>query len=177
LRSNIGIVLQDVFLYSDTILNNITLNNSSITKEEVVAAAKSIGAHEFIMNMTGDYNYNVKERGATLSVGQRQLLAFLRAYVHKPAILILDEATSSIDTATEALIQKATEVLTQGRTSIVVAHRLATIQKADKVIVLEKGEIIEQVQSLAQFKLIILSMHNDTCFSFARGKSSSKLKA
>ena len=144
LRSNIGIVLQDVFLYSDTILNNITLNNSSITKEEVVAAAKSIGAHEFIMNMPGDYNYNVKERGATLSVGQRQLLAFLRAYVHKPAILILDEATSSIDTATEALIQKATEVLTQGRTSIVVAHRLATIQKADKVIVLEKGEIIEQ---------------------------------
>jgi ATP-binding cassette subfamily B multidrug efflux pump len=144
LRSNIGIVLQDVFLYSDTILNNITLNNSSISKEEVVAAAKSIGAHEFIMNMPGDYNYNVKERGATLSVGQRQLLAFLRAYVHKPAILILDEATSSIDTATEALIQKATEVLTQGRTSIVVAHRLATIQKADKVIVLEKGEIIEQ---------------------------------
>jgi ATP-binding cassette subfamily B protein len=144
LRSNIGIVLQDVFLYSDTILNNITLNNSSITKDEVVAAAKSIGAHEFIMNMPGDYNYNVKERGATLSVGQRQLLAFLRAYVHKPAILILDEATSSIDTATEALIQKATEVLTQGRTSIVVAHRLATIQKADKVIVLEKGEIIEQ---------------------------------
>lgn len=144
LRSNIGIVLQDVFLYSDTILNNITLNNSSISKEEVVAAAKSIGAHEFIMNMPGDYDYNVKERGATLSVGQRQLLAFLRAYVHKPAILILDEATSSIDTATEALIQKATEVLTQGRTSIVVAHRLATIQKADKVIVLEKGEIIEQ---------------------------------
>lgn len=144
LRSNIGIVLQDVFLYSDTILNNITLNNSSITKEEVVAAAKSIGAHEFIMNMPGNYDYNVKERGATLSVGQRQLLAFLRAYVHKPAILILDEATSSIDTATEALIQKATEVLTQGRTSIVVAHRLATIQKADKVIVLEKGEIIEQ---------------------------------
>lgn len=144
LRSNIGIVLQDVFLYSDTILNNITLNNASISKEEVVAAAKSIGAHEFIMNMPGDYNYNVKERGATLSVGQRQLLAFLRAYVHKPAILILDEATSSIDTATEALIQKATEVLTQGRTSIVVAHRLATIQKADKVIVLEKGQIIEQ---------------------------------
>lgn len=144
LRSNIGIVLQDVFLYSDTILNNITLNNSSITKEEVVAAAKSIGAHEFIMNMPGNYDYNVKERGATLSVGQRQLLAFLRAYVHKPAILILDEATSSIDTATEALIQQATEVLTQGRTSIVVAHRLATIQKADKVIVLEKGEIIEQ---------------------------------
>ncbi len=144
LRSNIGIVLQDVFLYSDSILNNITLNNSSISKEEVVAAAKSIGAHEFIMNMPGNYDYNVKERGATLSVGQRQLLAFLRAYVHKPAILILDEATSSIDTATEALIQKATEVLTQGRTSIVVAHRLATIQKADKVIVLEKGEIIEQ---------------------------------
>lgn len=144
LRSNVGIVLQDVFLYSDTILNNITLSNSSITKEEVITAAKAIGAHEFIMNMPGNYDYNIKERGATLSVGQRQLLAFLRAYVHKPSILILDEATSSIDTATEALIQKATEVLTKNRTSIVVAHRLATIQKADKVLVLEKGEVIEQ---------------------------------
>ncbi|HEY1040652.1 MAG TPA: ATP-binding cassette domain-containing protein [Bacteroidia bacterium] len=144
LRSNIGIVLQDVFLYSDSILNNITLNNSAITKEQVIAAAKAVGAHDFIMNMPGDYNYNVKERGATLSAGQRQLISFIRAYVHNPALLILDEATSSIDTATEILIQKATDTLTKGRTSIIVAHRLATIQKADRVIVLEKGEIMEQ---------------------------------
>jgi ATP-binding cassette subfamily B protein len=131
-------------LYSDSILNNITLNNSDIKKEDVIAASKLIGAHDFIMNMPGDYNYQVRERGATLSVGQRQLIAFLRAYVHQPSILILDEATSSIDTATENLIQKATEILTKGRTSIIVAHRLATIQHADKVIVLEKGNIIEQ---------------------------------
>ena len=144
LRSKIGIVMQDVFLYSDSILNNITLNNSDIKKEDVIAASKLIGAHDFIMNMPGDYDYQVRERGATLSVGQRQLIAFLRAYVHQPSILILDEATSSIDTATENLIQKATEILTKGRTSIIVAHRLATIQHADKVIVLEKGNIIEQ---------------------------------
>jgi ATP-binding cassette subfamily B protein len=144
LRSKIGIVMQDVFLYSDSILNNITLNNSDIKKEDVIAASKLIGAHDFIMNMPGDYDYQVRERGATLSVGQRQLIAFLRAYVHQPSILILDEATSSIDTATENLIQKATEILTKGRTSIIVAHRLATIQHADKVIVLENGNIIEQ---------------------------------
>lgn len=144
LRSTIGIVLQDVFLYSDTILNNITLNNSSISREEVVAAAKAVGAHDFIMQMPGDYDYNVRERGATLSVGQRQLISFIRAYVHNPSLLILDEATSSIDTVTEMLIQKATDTLTSGRTSIIVAHRLATIQKADRVIVLDKGEIIEQ---------------------------------
>ncbi|MCD6069455.1 MAG: transporter ATP-binding protein [Bacteroidetes bacterium] len=143
LRSHIGIVLQDVFLYSDTILNNITLNTSSITREQVIAAAKAVGAHDFIMQMPGDYDYNVRERGATLSVGQRQLISFIRAYVHNPSLLILDEATSSIDTVTEMLIQKATDTLTQGRTSIIVAHRLATIQKADKVIVLEKGEIKE----------------------------------
>jgi ATP-binding cassette subfamily B protein len=144
LRTKIGIVMQDVFLYSDSILNNITLNNPDIKKEEVIAASKLIGAHEFIMNMPGDYDYQVRERGATLSVGQRQLIAFLRAYVHQPSILILDEATSSIDTATENLIQKATEILTKNRTSIIVAHRLATIQHADKVIVLDKGNIIEQ---------------------------------
>jgi ATP-binding cassette subfamily B protein len=136
--------MQDVFLYSDSILNNITLNNSDIKKEDVITASKLIGAHDFIMNMPGDYDYQVRERGATLSVGQRQLIAFLRAYVHQPSILILDEATSSIDTATENLIQKATEILTKNRTSIIVAHRLATIQHADKVIVLEKGNIIEQ---------------------------------
>jgi len=144
LRSKIGIVMQDVFLYSDSILNNITLNNSEIKKDDVIAASKLIGAHDFIMNMPGDYDYQVRERGATLSVGQRQLIAFLRAYVHQPSILILDEATSSIDTATENLIQKATEILTKDRTSIIVAHRLATIQHADKVIVLDKGNIIEQ---------------------------------
>ncbi len=144
LRANIGIVLQDVFLYSDSILNNITLSNPDISKEQVIAAAKAVGAHDFIMNMPDNYNYNVKERGATLSAGQRQLISFIRAYVHNPALLILDEATSSIDTATEILIQKATDTLTKGRTSIVVAHRLATIQKADRVIVLEKGEIVEQ---------------------------------
>ena len=144
LRSKIGIVMQDVFLYSDSILNNITLNNTEIKKEDVITASKLIGAHDFIMNMPGDYDYQVRERGATLSVGQRQLIAFLRAYVHNPSILILDEATSSIDTATENLIQNATEILTKDRTSIIVAHRLATIQHADKVIVLEKGNIIEQ---------------------------------
>jgi len=144
LRSKIGIVMQDVFLYSDSILNNITLNNSEIKKDDVIAASKLIGAHDFIMNMPGDYDYQVRERGATLSVGQRQLIAFLRAYVHQPSILILDEATSSIDTSTENLIQKATEILTKDRTSIIVAHRLATIQHADKVIVLDKGNIIEQ---------------------------------
>jgi ATP-binding cassette subfamily B protein len=143
IRSHIGIVLQDVFLYSDTILNNITLNTPSITKEQVIAAAKAVGAHDFIMQMPDNYDYNVRERGATLSVGQRQLISFIRAYVHNPSLLILDEATSSIDTVTELLIQKATDTLTKGRTSIIVAHRLATIQKADKVIVLEKGEIKE----------------------------------
>lgn len=144
LRSNIGIVLQDVFLYSDSILNNITLNSENITREQVIEAAKAVGAHDFIMQMPDNYDYNVRERGATLSAGQRQLISFIRAYVHNPSLLILDEATSSIDTVTEQLIQKATDTLTKGRTSIIVAHRLATIQKADKVIVLEKGEIMEQ---------------------------------
>jgi ABC-type multidrug transport system fused ATPase/permease subunit len=143
LRSQIGVVLQDVFLFADTIFNNITLNNSAIKKEEVIAAAKKIGVHEFIMSLPEEYHYNVKERGVMLSSGQRQLIAFLRAYVSNPSILILDEATSSIDTYSEELIQKATETITQGRTSIVIAHRLATILKADTIIVMDKGEIVE----------------------------------
>ncbi|MFI5164478.1 MAG: ABC transporter ATP-binding protein [Bacteroidia bacterium] len=143
LRRNIGIVLQDVFLYSDTIANNISLNNPKIKREEIIAAAKTVGAHDFIMRLPGNYDYNVMERGATLSVGQRQLISFIRAYLYNPAILILDEATSSIDTESEMLIQHATETLTQKRTSVVIAHRLATIQRADKIIVLEHGEIIE----------------------------------
>lgn len=143
LRTNIGIVLQDVFLFSDTIFNNITLHHPAISREQVIAAAKAVGAHDFIMALPGNYEYNVKERGATLSVGQRQLISFIRAYVFQPAVLVLDEATSSIDTETELLIQKATENITKGRTSILIAHRLATIQKADRIIVLDKGGIIE----------------------------------
>ncbi len=144
LRQSMSVVLQDVFLFSDTIYNNITLNNSDIPMDEVVEAAKIVGAHDFIAKLPGGYHYDVKERGGMLSVGQRQLISFIRAYVHRPKILILDEATSSIDTESELLIQKATDVLTAGRTSIVIAHRLSTIQKADKIIVLEKGRIIEQ---------------------------------
>ena len=143
LRSNIATVLQDVFLFSDTILNNITLNNTSITLEEVMSAAKKVGAHRFIERLPGGYHYNVMERGATLSAGQAQLISFIRALVHNPSILVLDEATSSVDTETEVLIQRAIDNLMQGRTSIVIAHRLSTIQKADKIIVLEKGEIME----------------------------------
>ncbi|WP_428224479.1 ABC transporter ATP-binding protein [Flavobacterium sp.] len=143
LRSQIAVVLQDVFLFADTIHNNITLNNSDISRENVVAAAKAIGAHEFIMNLPNGYDYDVKERGAVLSSGQRQLLAFLRAYVSQPSILILDEATSSVDVFLEEMIQKATTTLTQNRTSIVIAHRLATVVNADKIIVLEKGGIVE----------------------------------
>jgi ATP-binding cassette subfamily B protein len=143
LRSQIGVVLQDVFLFSDSIHNNITLNNESITREEVVRAAKMVGAHDFIMRLPGGYDFDVKERGGMLSVGQRQLIAFIRAYVYNPSILILDEATSSIDTESEQLIQFATKQLTKGRTSIVIAHRLATIQEADRIIVLDKGTILE----------------------------------
>lgn len=143
LRKNISVVLQDVFLYSDTILNNITLGNDEISREEVIAASKLVGSHEFIMNLPGNYDFNVKERGGLLSVGQRQLIAFIRAYVYQPKVLILDEATSSIDTESEILIQNAIEKLTKGRTSIVIAHRLSTIRNADKIIVLEKGEIVE----------------------------------
>ncbi len=144
LRKQIAVVLQDVFLFSDTIYNNITLNNSSIKLETVKNTAKQIGVHDFIMSLPKNYEYNVKERGVMLSSGQRQLIAFLRAYVNKPSILILDEATSSIDSQSELLIQKATDLITQNRTSIVIAHRLATIKKADKIIVMEKGHIVEQ---------------------------------
>ena len=144
LRLQIAVVLQDVFLFADTILNNITLNNPAITREEVVAAAKNIGIHEFIMSLPENYDFNVKERGVMLSSGQRQLIAFLRAAVSNPSILILDEATSSIDSYSEELIQKATATITKGRTSIVIAHRLATIVNADKIIVMDKGKIVEQ---------------------------------
>jgi len=143
LRSNIATVLQDVFLFSDTIFNNITLNNPAITMEQVVDAAKKVGAHEFIERLPGGYQYNVMERGATLSAGQAQLVSFIRALVYNPSILVLDEATSSVDTETEMLIQRAIENLMQGRTSIVIAHRLSTIQKADRILVLDKGEIKE----------------------------------
>ena len=144
LRKQIAIVLQDVFLFSDSIYNNITLHNENITREEVIIAAKKIGVHDFIMSLPEGYDYNVKERGVMLSSGQRQLIAFLRAYVSNPSILILDEATSSIDTHSEELIQKATETITKDRTSIVIAHRLATIVNASKIIVMDKGQILEQ---------------------------------
>jgi subfamily B ATP-binding cassette protein MsbA len=144
LRNEIAIVLQDVFLFSDSIYNNITLNDKNITLEQVKRVAKEIGIHEFIMSLPNGYDYNVKERGVMLSIGQRQLIAFLRASVSNPSILILDEATSSIDTHSEKLIQKATVKITQNRTSIIIAHRLATIKKADKIIVMEHGKIVEQ---------------------------------
>ncbi|WP_293889701.1 ABC transporter ATP-binding protein [Flavobacterium sp.] len=144
LRQQIAIVLQDVFLFADTIHNNITLNNPEITREVVITAAKEIGVHKFIKSLPGGYDYDVKERGVMLSSGQRQLIAFLRAYVSNPSILILDEATSSIDSYNEELIQKATETITKDRTSIVIAHRLATIINADKIIVIEKGQIVEE---------------------------------
>jgi len=144
LRRQIAIVLQDVFLFADTIYNNITLNNAEISRETVIAAAKKIGVHDFIMSLPDGYDFDVKERGVMLSSGQRQLIAFLRAYVSNPSILILDEATSSIDTYSEELIQRATETITEGRTSIVIAHRLATIMNANKIIVMDKGQIVEQ---------------------------------
>jgi subfamily B ATP-binding cassette protein MsbA len=143
LRNQVAVVLQDVFLFSDSILNNITLKDDKITVEEVENAAKQIGIHDFIMTLPGGYQYNVKERGAMLSSGQRQLIAFLRAYVSKPSILILDEATSSVDANAEQMIQYATETITKDRTSIVIAHRLATIKQADKIIVMDKGLIVE----------------------------------
>ncbi len=144
LRKNIAIVLQDVFLFSDSVHNNITLGNEEISRQQVIEAAKAIGAHSFIEKLPDGYDYHVGERGGVLSVGQRQLLAFIRAYVYNPTILILDEATSSVDNESEEMIQKATEELTKGRTSIVIAHRISTIQKADQIIVLDKGEIKEQ---------------------------------
>ena len=152
LRQNIAVVLQDVFLFADTILNNITLKNTEITEAQVQEAAKEIGIHDFIMSLPKGYHYNVKERGVMLSSGQRQLISFLRAYVTNPKILILDEATASIDSYAEQLIQKATQKITQGRTSIVIAHRLATIRKADMIIVLEAGEIVEKGTHAALLK-------------------------
>ncbi|WP_318342783.1 ABC transporter ATP-binding protein [Flagellimonas baculiformis] len=143
LRSHIAIVLQDVFLFADTIANNISLRDGNVTTADIEAAAKQIGVHEFISSLPGGYQYNVKERGTMLSSGQRQLIAFLRAYVSNPSILILDEATSSVDTYSEQLIQQATDKITEGRTSIIIAHRLATIKKADKIIVMDGGEIVE----------------------------------
>ena len=143
LRSNIAVVLQDVFLFNGSIYDNVTLRNRNIKREEVIEAAKLIGVHNFIMQLPGDYDYNVMERGATLSLGQRQLLSFIRALLYDPAILILDEATSSIDTESEILIQQAIDKLIYGRTSIVIAHRLSTIRKANKILVLDKGEIKE----------------------------------
>lgn len=144
LRAEIALVLQDVFLFADTILNNITLNDPTISEADVIASAKAIGVHKFISSLPGGYHYNVKERGAMLSSGQRQLIAFLRAYVSNPSILVLDEATSSVDSYSEQLIQKAIGKITKGRTSIVIAHRLATIKKADQILVMEKGEIVEK---------------------------------
>jgi ABC-type multidrug transport system fused ATPase/permease subunit len=144
LRKQIAVVLQDVFLFADTIYNNITLNNPEITRTQVLEAAKVIGVHDFIMSLPDNYDFDVKERGVMLSSGQRQLIAFLRSYVSNPSILILDEATSSIDTYSEEMIQRATETITKGRTSIVIAHRLATIVNADKIVVMDKGLIVEQ---------------------------------
>jgi ABC-type multidrug transport system fused ATPase/permease subunit len=143
LRSKIAVVLQDVFLFADTIANNISLKNDAITIELMEQAAKQIGVHEFISSLPGGYTYNIKERGTMLSSGQRQLIAFLRAYVSNPSILVLDEATSSVDTYSEQLIQRATEKITEGRTSIIIAHRLATIKKADKILVMQDGLIVE----------------------------------
>jgi len=144
LRSHIAVVLQDVFLFADTIANNISLGNPNISEEEIIKAAKVIGVHEFISSLPGGYSFNVKERGGMLSSGQRQLIAFLRAYVTQPSILVLDEATSSIDNSSEQLIQKATDKITEGRTSIVIAHRLATVKKATNILVMDAGEIVEQ---------------------------------
>lgn len=143
LRKHIGVVLQDVFLFSNSIYYNITLGNPNITREQVLEAAEMVGARKFIERLPGGLDYNVMERGATLSVGQRQLISFVRAMVYNPEIIILDEATSSVDTETEELIQESIEKMMKGRTSMVIAHRLSTIQKADQIIVLHKGEIVE----------------------------------
>lgn len=143
LSRQVGIVLQDVFLFSDSIYNNITLNNPEISREAVIEASKKVGAHKFIDRLPGGYDFDVKERGGMLSVGQRQLLSFIRAFIYNPSILVLDEATSSVDTETELLIQSAIDQITEGRTSIIIAHRLATVQHADVIIVMDKSEIIE----------------------------------
>ena len=143
LRNNIAVVLQDVFLFADTIANNISLSDPEVRQEDIEHAARQIGVHEFISSLPGGYDYNVKERGSMLSSGQRQLIAFLRAYMRNPSILVLDEATSSVDTYSEQLIQRASEKVTEGRTSIIIAHRLATVKKVDKILVLEKGHVVE----------------------------------
>jgi ATP-binding cassette subfamily B protein len=143
LRKNIAIVLQDVFLFSDTIHNNITLGDPQYSRADVMEAAKAVGAHDFIMKLPDTYDHEIGERGGMLSVGQRQLLAFIRAYLYAPQILILDEATSNVDSESEVLIQRAIDKITDGRTSIVIAHRLSTIQKADRIVVMEKGELVE----------------------------------
>ena len=135
--------MQDVFLLADSIYNNITLYNKDISRDEVIAASKMVGTHEFIMQLPGNYDYNVQERGGMLSVGQRQLISFVRAYVQNPRILVLDEATSSVDSESEQLIQFATEKVTQGRTSLVIAHRLSTISRANKIVVIDQGQITE----------------------------------
>ena len=144
LRKHVAVVLQEVFLFADSLYNNITLFNTDISKEQVIKAAKKIGVHDFIKSLPEGYNYNVKERGVMLSSGQRQLIAFLRAYISKPNILVLDEATSSVDSYSEEIIQNAIDTLTQGKTSIVIAHRLATVKNADRIIVMDKGQIVEQ---------------------------------
>jgi len=143
LRQHLGIVLQDVFLFADTIYNNITLHNPNVTREMVFKAAKKIGVHEFIESLPGGYDYNVKERGVMLSSGQRQLIAFLRVYISNPSILILDEATSSIDSHSEELIKNATNKITCNKTSILIAHRLSTIKNADRIVVMDAGNIVE----------------------------------
>lgn len=143
LRKNTGVVLQDVFMFNDTVLNNITLNNPSISFAQVEEATKEIGLYDYILSLPGGFNYQVKERGQSLSAGQRQLIAFIRAYVYQPAIFILDEATATIDTQTEQLIQRAVEKVAEGRTSIIIAHRLSTIRHVDHVLVFDQGEIIE----------------------------------
>ena len=143
-RKQVGVVLQDVFLFKTSILENLRLGDSSITEEEVIAASKEVGIHDFIMKLPEQYHYNVMERGSTLSMGQRQLLSFVRVLVHNPRIIILDEATSSVDSESEELIQNAIGKIMKNRTSILIAHRLSTIQKADHILVLDKGRIIEQ---------------------------------
>ena len=144
LRSKIGVVLQDVFLFNTTILKNITIGDLNISREDVIKAAKKVGVHEFINQLPKGYDFEVKERGGLLSLGQRQIIAFLRAYVYKPQLLILDEATSSIDSLSEEFIQNATQEITKSRTSIIIAHRLSTIQNADSILVMDKGRIVEQ---------------------------------